>query len=315
MINLAELKVAASQVLGVKPDERIDVEGLINDAGRYLFTVHKWRWRDRPATPLSYIAPITLTAATYTESTKTITKTGAVASYTYRGNEQIEITGGDNATQGFYRIASRTSADAIVLAQSIGSAADGDTDIAAEITFPYCVLPSDFGEGEIVSVAVNSNSFQKAMPESLSTIRRMREDQWLTEYHMYYAPVWPSQLSTSVAMPGPLLEIYPTPAAAEQSPLTLTYKAGWVVLEDEDAVANLPSGYEYILKRLVKAFAHEALTHSNEDVIAVRASPELMDLKKADGGTQGNLGMITGGAIRSRRGYYEQWPTVNNPGA
>ena len=34
MINLAELKVAASQVLGVKPDERIDVEGLINDAGR-----------------------------------------------------------------------------------------------------------------------------------------------------------------------------------------------------------------------------------------------------------------------------------------
>ena len=315
MITFGDLKTVTSQVLSTSPDPRIDVEGIINNAGRYLFTMHRWRWRDRPQTPLNYIAPITLTDATYTETGIIITKTSAFSSYTYRGAEQLDVTGGANATEGLYVVAGKTDSSNITLSASIGSAADGDTDIDGEIEFPYCVLPSDFGEGEIVNVQINGNGYTKAIPTSLSTLRSMRQNTWLiTDWQVYYAPVYASQLSSAVSPADPLLEIYPTPTAAEVGALLLTYKSGWATMSDEDAVANVPAGYEYILSRLVKAFSQEASTGSNAGILEVRASPELLDLKRADGGTQGNLGRIEGGAARNtNRQSWQSYTTISNP--
>lgn len=316
MITFGELKEVASQVLGIKPDERIDVEGVINNAGRYLFTMHRWGWRNRPSAPLDYLAPISVTDATYTDATTTITKTSGFTNYTYRAAEQFEVTDGTDATQGFYQVASRTSANAITLAATIGADADGNADIDGTITFPYCVLPSDFGEGEIVGVTVGSNTLTKAMPRSLSVIRNMRQYQSLTtDWQVYYAPVYAKQLSSSVAMADPLLEIYPTPTAASKGALILTYKSGWMTMSDEDAVANVPAGYEYVLSRLVKGFAQEAITTDNSLIMSVRGSAELLDLKRADGGTQANLGRIEGGAARrTGRSWRAPWTTVANPG-
>lgn len=314
-ITLGELRDSVTRIVGQKPDDLFTIEGVINDAGRYLYGMHPWAWRDRPVYPLSYIAPISVTDATYTDATKTITKASGFTDYTYRGAELFEVTDGDNATEAQYKVSGRTSANAITLADSIGSAADGDTDIDGTLYFPYCVLPSDFGEGEIMSVVYQDSYAFKVIASSLSHVQSLRSNQQAAFDQVYYAVSYPTQTSTSVAPAQPVMEIYPTPTAAQQSVLMLSYKSGWVLLEDEDAVANVPVGYEYLLKRLAKAFAHEAMSHDNSRITEVESSVEFLKLKRMDGRTQWNLGKTQGGAAKGRpwRNYYDWNYNVNNP--
>lgn len=92
---------------------------------------------------------ISLTGATWTESSKTITKTGAFASYVFSSGDTLTITGGTGATTGTYYVASRTSDDAVVLTASIGSGADGQTNIAGSLGHPlhWVVLAGPNGLG------------------------------------------------------------------------------------------------------------------------------------------------------------------------
>jgi hypothetical protein len=62
-----------------------------------------------------------LSGATWNSGTSTLTKTGAFSGYTYAAGDTILIDGGTGITKGRYKVASKTSNDAIVLASSIGS--------------------------------------------------------------------------------------------------------------------------------------------------------------------------------------------------
>ena len=314
-ITLGDLRDSVTRITGQKPDDLLSIEGIINDAGRYLYGMHPWQWRDRPVAPLSYIAPISVADATYTEATKTITKTSGFTNYTFRGAELFEVTAGANATLAQYKVATKTSANAITLTDSIGSAADGDADIDGTVSFPYCVLPSDFGEGEIASIVYQDSYAYKLLPASLSYVQSLRSNELAAFDQIYYAVSYPTQASTSASPSQPLLEIYPTPTAFEQSVFMLSYKSGWVLLEDEDAVANVPNGYEYLLKRLVKAFAHEAMSNDNSRITEVETSVEFLKLKRMDGRVQWDLGKIQGGAAKGKRwrNYYDWNYNVNNP--
>ena len=88
-----------------------------------------WPFKKR-ATTLR-ITPYAATGATYTESTKTITKTSGFAT-TIPAGSVAYVTSGTGATVGEYQVASAT-ADTVVLTTSIGSAADGQTDIAVTV--------------------------------------------------------------------------------------------------------------------------------------------------------------------------------------
>lgn len=70
-----------------------------------------------------------LTGATFTNSTKTLTKTGAFAGYTFNSGDRIAITGGTGVTVGYYAIASKTDNDNIVLVADIGGT--NPTDVAS----------------------------------------------------------------------------------------------------------------------------------------------------------------------------------------
>ena len=306
-ITLGELKLSVERIVSNQPDGSLDVESIVNDAGRYLFSMHSWNWRNRPVTPLSYIAPISVADATYTEATKTITKTSGFTNYTFRNSEVFKVSAGTGATTGEYVIASRTSDNAIVLSKSIGAAADGLTDIDGSISFPYCVLPSDFGEGQITGINHRSNLTNNATATSLEQVRWLRYHGLASSYQVYYALSYPSQTATSAAPATPLLEIYPTPTAVDNAVLMLTYKAGWVAMADDDALANIPPGYEYLLKRLVKAFSHEAMSDDNSRIAQVEASPELLRAKKQDGNTLPMLGKLQGGAARGSNVPDHNW--------
>lgn len=307
-ITLGELRDSVTRIVGQKPDDLFTIEGVINDAGRYLYGMHSWSWRNRPVAPLSYIAPISISDATYTESTKTITKTSGFTNYTFRNAELFDVSAGTNATTGEYQIASKTSANAITLAKSIGSSADGQTDIDGTINFPYCILPSDFGSnGQIIDITHRDNLTYSAFPTSVEQVRWLRYNSLIASYAIYYAVSYPSQTSTAAVPADPIMEIYPTPTAADNAVLMLSYKSGWVELEDEDALANVPTGYEYLLKRLVKAFAHEAMSHDNSRITEVETSVEFLKLKRMDGDNQAYLGKTQGGAARSRVLPSYQW--------
>jgi hypothetical protein len=71
------------------------------------------------------------TSFSWTESTKTLTKTGAFASYTWQPGDRIYIVSGTGATAGYYTVASKTSNNAIVLTTSLSS---GAVDLGAVIT-------------------------------------------------------------------------------------------------------------------------------------------------------------------------------------
>lgn len=305
-ITLGELKESFVHIVSTQPPEHIKPERIVNDAGRALYNLHSWRWRDRPAYPLDYIAPISISDATYTESSKTITKASGFTDYTHRYAELFEVTAGTSASTGHYVIASKTSANAIVLASSIGSSADGQTDIDGTINFPYCVLPSDFGSnGQIVNIAV-TDTYQIASAASNAQIRDYRENGFTT-LSVFYAPMFPTQTSTTAAPAAPLLEIFPTPTAASKGALMLTYRSGWVTLSDDDSVANIPTDYEYLLRELCQGYAHKAFSGNEERLKAIRGSDDLADLKRRDGGVQAILGPIQGGAaMQSHRPY---WPS------
>ncbi len=77
---------------------------------------------------LDYGNRITLATATWTVSSKTITQTAAFTNYCHQTGDKLLITGGTGATAGIYVIASKTSADAIVLTTDVaaGNLATGD---------------------------------------------------------------------------------------------------------------------------------------------------------------------------------------------
>lgn len=59
------------------------------------------------------------TAATWTDATRTLTKAGAFTDFTFYPGATVTITGGTGVTAGTYVIQSKTSNDAVVLAESI----------------------------------------------------------------------------------------------------------------------------------------------------------------------------------------------------
>jgi hypothetical protein len=78
-----------------------------------------------PETWVSNIA-CAITGGTFTNATRTLTKTGAFASYTWASGDKLYVTGGTGVVAGFYAIASKTSSDAIVLSADIGGATPSD---------------------------------------------------------------------------------------------------------------------------------------------------------------------------------------------
>jgi len=309
-MTLTELKGHVSRVFGESPDPRLNAVKCINEAGRFLYNMHSWGWRTRREYPLDYIAPIAFTTATWTESTLTLTKTAGFTSYTFRHNDLVTISSGTGANTGDYRIASRTSNNAIVLAQSIGAAADGLTNMAGQIDFPYMVLPSDFGFGEIIDLTPATSINYVAVATTLAQVREMRRNTVSSSNQtVWYAIVYPSQSAVTGAAPDALIEIYPTPTALGVSQLYLGYRSGWVELTADQHTANIPTTFDNYLADLVYAMAHKYASNDMDKLYTVASdnNPALLALKKADGRAQWNKGKMGGGILQGegRAGY--QW--------
>jgi hypothetical protein len=54
--NLAQLVDVVEQALGGTPDPRVAAKGVINEAGRHLVTMHRWKFLERPTFTGAFVA-------------------------------------------------------------------------------------------------------------------------------------------------------------------------------------------------------------------------------------------------------------------
>jgi hypothetical protein len=282
---------------------------IVNDAGQMLVSMHRWKFLERPAVQLDLRGTVTITSGTWTEATRTLTKASGFTNYSWLAGDRIEIESGTGATAGFYAVESRTSANAIVLATSIGSGADAQTDIAATLELPSVALPSDFGS--VLDLKLTEGFLQSAEPTDLGTLNALRSasDAFGSTWALYYAVAYGAS-PVPGGPPVPRLELYPVQDENETAGLTLMYRAGWPSIFSEgsagltEQIIPIPEWLEFPFRQLVRAMA---LGYEESDVkpMAVRIGEvlPLFEMAKAyDGSVQQDLGPVEGGAIA--RHYY-----------
>lgn len=299
-LTFQRLRDYAHLHLGEQNDPRLDAGEIVNEAGRYLVSMHSWRFLERPRATLNLKGPISLTDATWTESSKTLTKASAFSDYTFQKGDRIQITDGTGATAGYYNVAGKTSANAITLEATIGAGADGETDIDATLYFPYVDLPTDFDQ--LVKVESATSYSRQLILTSASFIETLRGDVTEATLDYYVALEYPAQASSTENAPRARLCLYPTATADASNALTVVYRAGWTELSTLSQVPNIPTSFEALLVELVEAIAKaraksESIT---ERVEPIERGGMLKRLKEHDGTAQPHAGMLRNGCVRER---------------
>lgn len=112
------------------------IDAAMQDRLNWLWNKAYWSFKRRKLSAV--IGVVNVTVATWTESTKTLTETGAFTNYPYAGagstttlaGAMFRVSGGTNVVKGAYEVNTKTSADAITLKQSlskiVGNLATGD---------------------------------------------------------------------------------------------------------------------------------------------------------------------------------------------
>lgn len=286
---LTKLKLPALQVL--------------NSAGYYLINMYPWRWLTPQTAFLTGRANVDVTTATWVESTLTLTQVGAFADYTFVDGDIFETTSGTNVitaslTQGKHAVvASRTSDDAIVLAETISSTG-GDLatgDIAGTVHAATLELPSDFGGIKDIS-STNSlvNDIEMVPHEQILALRTNQVE--VTSSWSYRAAV------TYVGSPPrPVIDLYPDLVEAAVDLFQIFYKKGWSRLSQGSNVVDIPDFCNGLYLQIVRSFAlgYEDEDQGNLDqrLMLVMNGPLFTAAKQFDRMVQPSYGHMRGGAV------------------
>jgi len=272
---------------------------LVDRAGHSLVGMATWNWLTGRQVRLRSRVSIDLTGATWTEATLTLRKVGAFATYTWLEADTVEVTDGTGATVGTYEIASRTDADEIVLATSIGAAANGQTDIAATLPNDQVALPSDFDLQRITAYGV-VGSFRGAL--GLGTGQDLLDLRWT-------GSVWTASFfallnhvrSAADGRTIPRLDLHPGQLDGTEQ-FVIIYRAGWSTPEDDGAPLPLPkSGWlNALFLEVLKAYAHvqeddESLGALGKRLDAIKATSLFSDALARDQSMQPHIGAVGNG--------------------
>jgi hypothetical protein len=271
----------------------LDTISLINQAGEHLHSMHPWRWAQGRSTLLNLRGEISGTAATWTTATNTLTLASAFTNYTFVDGDEIEITSG-SGTEGFYEIASRTSANAIVLASSLSGS--NQTDIAFTLR-PYSIdLPDDVRD--VIAIKGTGSNRYAVTLTSLAEVLRVREDSGTNDAHWYAA------ISYVGSPPTPILEIAPGAGSNVTGALRMFYRARWARLSSDSATVDVPEFLEALLTQIVRAFARGYVREDQASLsmrlAEIQAGPIFMAAVKSDGAIQPYFGTLRNGIDRWR---------------
>jgi len=251
-LTVRQLAEIAVHEVGAQPGTPIEVRELANMAGEHLVAMHQWNWLLGREVRLRPRATIALAGATWTEATRTLALTGAFEDYDFLSADSIDIEEGTGATPGRYEVESRTSDDAIVLATSIGAAADGQTDIGGEMRNDQIALPSDFDLQAIVGYSMTNGltgTLEMTTPQGMLDLRSWPGLATVTSFWGLVSYV----RSSAGGVPLQRLELWPSTSSTEEE-LVLFYRGGWIApASDTDALA-IPNWLNALYIEVFKAF-------------------------------------------------------------
>jgi len=284
----------------------IDPVELVNQAGRYMLDMHRWKWLERPQADLDIRGDVSTTTATWVEATKTLTSTGSFANYTFLDGDMYRADSGTNVTEQLYKVESRTSDDAIVLKTSLASTgADLATgDITGTLEADSVVLPSDLTE--IVGYDATQSLINSLEIVTLQRLLMLKTNQiQVTSYNFYGAIVFPeyNTSSTGPTPPVPILKLWPSLTANDARELTIFYRAGWIEVSEDSDYVQLPLWLEALFIEVCKAWARgteeEDTASLSERLFAIQNSPLYLTAIRRDGMVQPDFGPLRGGAVET----------------
>ena len=285
---------------GGEPSIEVDMVRILNEAGHYLYSMHPWRWAVGRTALLDFWGSLADTTATWTAATSTLTETGAFTDYSFLSGDEIQILDGTGATTGVYKIASRTSANAIVLDGSISAVDLATGDISWQIHPQTIALPTDLRD----IVHIGSSTETALYRLSLTTLeyileRRSTAVQVQTPALFYGAVVYSGQ------PPRPLLEIWPSPGANATGAMRLFYRSRWSdILQDSGASSAIPIPdfindlYIFLVRAYAEGYERSGVASIHQRLAEIRSSPIFQAAKRSDGMVQPFHGKLQGGGAR-----------------
>jgi hypothetical protein len=289
----------------------LDAIGILNQAGEHLHSMHAWRWAQGRSALLSTRGSVTGTAATWTPGTLTLTKASAFTNYTFVAGDELEITGGTGVTEGFYTVASRTSANAVVLSSSIASTAP--TDVAFTLQ-PFSIdLPDDLRD--IISIVGTGAADRHMVLSTLAEVLRAREEETSNDYHWYGA------VSYVGTPPTPILEIAPGAGSSITGAFRMFYRARWARLTSDSASVVVPEFCEALFLQIARAFARGYVREDSGSLSSrlaeIESGPVFSAAMRSDGAIQPFFGRLRGGGPMIHRrmssDFFETVSRINGP--
>jgi hypothetical protein len=278
-------------------DASVPALDIVNEAGIRLFSMHPWRFLNKPPVQLSLRAPISFTGATYTEATKTLSGL-SISAYSHANGDSLSISSGTGASVRDYTIVSAT-ATAAVLSESIGSGADGKSDIAGTINAGRAVvLPSDFGAQ--LKLVTTGGLTQHISFTSQQRLIQARSRTPSPPLGVYWASIFTAKdLTTAGGAPTYRLELYPDGTAADPDFLTVSYQVAWEDVTEDAQVISIPwythPIYTQILRAITRGYEEEEQATVDDHIDRIKASSAWFDATSNDGLVQPDVGELQGG--------------------
>lgn len=299
---------------GGEPSIEVDMVRLLNEAGHHLYSMHPWRWAVGRSALLDFRGALSGTTATWTAASNTLTDTGDFTDYTFLAGDEITILSGTGATTGVYKVASRTSANAIVLDGSLAAGNLATGDIAWQI-FPQTItLPTDLRD--IVHIASSSETalYQLTLTTLQDVLeRRGMSSQVLTPSLYYGAVVFSGE------PPRPLLEIWPSPGANATGALRIFYRSRWTDIQADSGTSSaiqIPDFvndlYIFIVRAFASGYERSGVASIHARLAEIHASPIFQAAKRSDGMIQPFHGKLKNGGARIWRRPHVDFPQVIN---
>lgn len=287
------------------PDEQLSI---LNDCGEWFYGIHAWNFAIRAAF-IDVRAQISIATADWTASTKTITKTGAFANYTFLAGDQIEITVG--GTPGWYEIATRTSDDAITLVSSLSS-----TNISAGVSGTLrlwgCALPDD-----IAGLLPGTPTMAPGFAQSFDIVDLAKIMEWRALFTGGSTAAYIGALSFGRPIAGgprvPRLEIAPEIVAGQKSAFCLMYRSKWRRVTTASTEIDLPVWAEPAFREAIRHFARgyfeEDVATLDQRLANYMQGALFRQAVEQDAAIQNTWGEIEGGAVRvsSSRGPFNNF--------
>jgi len=278
---------------------------ILNQAGEHLYSMHPWRWAVGRSALLDLRGVASGSTATWTASTKTLTQASGFTDYSFLSGDEIQITDGTGATEGVYKIASRTSANEIVLATSLAAGNLATGDIEWRIDPATIELPDDLRD--IISIERTTQTSLGGV--CLTTLQRIAELRASFATVRIGTGLFYGAVAHAGNPPAPILEIHPVSGSNQTGAMRIFYRSRWTTLTTDSSAIEIPDFMQALFIQVARAFAggyiREAVATLSQRLAEIQAGPLMRAAVRSDGMIQPWSGMLrNGGAMIHRRSHY-----------